>query len=199
MTEFEKWQKEFEEREALSSQTTTAAENAPLSEIDQAVHDLCMEFSEAAVLAAPAEQATETPTEQTTKATAEAHSLSASDFSLAFGRSVTSKETVEEAYQQLVGIAEELCEELVIRQWNGSKDFVDEHISHVQVAHDSGQIEGLVSSVNEALGRFKTGLERYAELATKTQSIKADVGELFLLTALSAHELRRALHEVYDC
>ncbi len=184
MTDFEKWQLELETAASRRVESEPAAPPV-LSELDMEVSSLCAQFSEADVLAASAKTEEVQPEQPRTP--------------LAFKRDVAAVETVEEAYAQLVGIAEELCEELELRKWGESKSFIEAHIGQLRIAHDSGQIEGLASSVVKALGRLKAGCERCASYAEKTQSVTADVGELFLLTALSAHELRRALNQVYDC
>jgi hypothetical protein len=209
MIDFEQWQKELDAAEAaaLSTSGLETPTNMPLSAEDQAVHELCAQFSEVDLLTPAKPEATATAAaHETTDATEaeEAHeppmdapSLPASDCS--FKRAIKGTESVEEAYMQLVGIADELCEELVLRKWDGSKDFVDAHINQLRVAYDSHQMEGLASSVARGLGKLKAGLETCAGNAYKTQGSVADVGELFLLTALAAHELRLALSEVYDC
>jgi hypothetical protein len=196
MIDFEQWQKELDAAEAVAL-CTSALEtptHMPLSAEDQAVHELCAQFSEADLLTPAASEATEAEEAQEPM---DAHSLPASDCS--FKRAIKGTDSIEEAYMQLVGIADELCEELVLRKWDGSKDFVDAHINQLRVAYDSHQMEGLASSVATDLGKLKTGLERCAGNAYKTQGSVADVGELFLLTALAAHQLRLALSEVYDC
>jgi len=189
MTDFEKWQSELDAAEtAALSDGASSNTTQQLSAEDQAVHDLCAQFSEADLLApAPAEATEEV----------KAHSLPAS--ALSFKRSITSTDSVEEAYNQLLGIADELCEDLATRHWDESRNTVEAYIDQVKVAHDSGQIAGLASSVAKAMGKLKHVCEIYSDGAVKTPGRVADVGELFLLTALSAHELRRALSEAYDC
>jgi hypothetical protein len=186
MTDHEQWQQELDAAAARSLES----EPAPpvLSEIDLEVRSLCTQFSEADLLAAQAQEDKSDVNPQTPRTP------------LSFKREVGANETVAEAYQQLVGIAEELREELAGRKWDQSVDFIDTHISHVRTAYNSGQLAGLASSVAKGLGRMKTGCELFATRAVKMPGTQtADIGELFLLTALSAHELRRALNEVYDC
>jgi hypothetical protein len=186
MTDFERWQQQLaaDEAAALAGTSTQDGAPAPLCAEDQAVHDLWAGYCLETLLAEAAAQPETPPQAQSP---------------LSFKRNVMPTESVEEAYQQLLGIADELIEELTIRQWDSSKDFVETHIANVRTAHDSRKMEGLAASVAQGLGKFKTGLEMLAGNATKTKSVVADVGELFLLTALSAHHLRYALSHAYDC
>jgi hypothetical protein len=191
MSNFEQWQRELEEAAALSVTADSTAEKPPLSQEDQAVHDLCTGFSEADLLAFEAAGATEAvslPEAQTDR------------FPIGFSkRTIASTSSVEEAYHQLLGIADELCEDLVLRHWDICGEQVLAYINQVRMAHDSGQLAGLASSVTKSLSKFKHVCEMLGHGAAKIQRTTADVGELFFLTALSADELRRALCEVYDC
>jgi hypothetical protein len=190
MTEFEKWEQALNAAEAaaLGAPATNEKGPAPLCEIDQAVHDLCQNYSEADLLAAAA-AAPEPPETSAAQSRSRVHSFKAS--------TDMSDDPVEEAYQQLLGIAAELLEEITARRWRHAKDFVDTHIEHIRAAHDRGKVKRLASSIARGLERFKAGLEMMARYAPKKQSQVADVGELILLTALSAHEFRRALCVAY--
>jgi hypothetical protein len=174
MNEHQKWQMQLE---AAAAESTS--EQAPLSEIDLAVRCLCEQYSEAD-LQEPV--AAEKP-----------------QLLIQSGDSHANKGSVEQSYQRLLSIAGRLREQLSILGFDPSREYIEESIDRLRVGHDSDQISGLASSIAQSLAKLKVTCESCAQNAEKPQGTDADLGQLFLLTAESAGELRQALSEVYDC
>jgi len=194
MKSFEDFQRELEANAAQIISSNKTSWQPELTEVDLELLDICAGFNEAELLAA-AEQAEEVSTAEDLRAKDKSQSDPLTHPTV-FSRPIVAG-SVDESYAQLAEISADLCEELQERHWDACNAFVGDFIVQMREAAESGRLAGLASYLVRGLDQLKSGCETFARTGMKTHN--DEIGELFLLTALAAHELRQAMRLVYDC